>query len=75
MGYLKNIIEKNDTLSRRIFDLFIQFQIIVPIVWFLIETLPNSSQDTEQILRFVEIGTVMIFTNIKMLVDFSLKMN
>jgi len=59
---IKQIIENNDTHQGRIFDLTIQFLIIVSLVSFSIETLPNLSATTRQILRYIEIFTVSIFT-------------
>lgn len=58
----KQIIENNDTPQGRIFDLFIQFLILVSLVSFSVETLPNLSGQTIRILKYIEVFTVSIFT-------------
>lgn len=62
MNKFKNIIEKNDTKEGKIFDLFIQFFIILSLVTFSIDTLPNLSVGLRNILRVLEIITVMTFS-------------
>ena len=62
MPTLKRIIEDNDTQLGRGFDFFIQFLIVVSLVTFSIETLPDLSQPTRDVLRHIEIITVIIFT-------------
>jgi voltage-gated potassium channel len=59
---LKRIIENNDTRVGRAFDLTIQVLIILSLVTFSIETLPNLSDDTRRWLSFFEVCTVGIFT-------------
>ena len=59
---IKKIIEQNDTKRGRIFDLAIQSIIMMSLVSFSIETLPNLSDKTKDILRVIEIITVGIFT-------------
>ncbi len=59
---IKKIIEQNDTKQGRIFDLAIQSIIMMSLVSFSIETLPNLSDKTKEILRVIEIITVGIFT-------------
>ena len=39
---LKTLVEKNDTKAGRYFDFFIQFLIILSLVAFSLETLPNK---------------------------------
>ena len=62
METLKRIIENTDTTRGRLFDLVIQSLIVLSLVTFSIETLPNLSDSTHRWLRYVEIGTVTIFT-------------
>jgi voltage-gated potassium channel len=62
MNTLKNIVENSDTSKGRIFDLFIQFLIILSLISFSIETLPNISTTTSKYLRYLEVFTVTIFT-------------
>ena len=59
---LKTIVEERDTKNGRLFDLVIQALIVVSLVSFSIETLPDLSATTRRYLRYVEIGTVAIFT-------------
>jgi voltage-gated potassium channel len=59
---LKQIIEDNDTKAGRVFDLFIQFLIVVSLISFSIETLPGLSETTTRLLRFIEVVTVLLFT-------------
>ena len=62
MQSLKNIIENDDTRGGKLFDLIIQFLIILSITCFAVETLPNLSLQAKKILRLLEIVTVIIFT-------------
>ncbi len=62
MPTLKRIVEGNDTRLGRGFDFFIQFLIVVSLVTFSIETLPDLSQAARDILRYTEIVIVIIFT-------------
>jgi len=59
---LKRIIEETDTRTGRAFDLFIQALIVVSLVSFSVETLPNLRPETRQFLRYIEIGCIAIFT-------------
>jgi voltage-gated potassium channel len=62
MERLRRIVEQNDTRSGRIFDLVIQSLIVISLVTFSIETLPNLSPATERWLYGIEVVTVLIFT-------------
>jgi voltage-gated potassium channel len=59
---LKQIIEDSDTVPGRLFDLSIQSLIIVSLLTFSLETLPNLSEVQRTLLRQVEVITVVIFT-------------
>jgi voltage-gated potassium channel len=59
---LKQIIERNDTPQGRIFDLVIQTLIVISLISFSLETLPEITASTQHILRYIEIVTVGIFT-------------
>lgn len=59
---IKKIIEKNDTPKGRVFDLSIQACIIISLVSFSVETLPDLSTTTRSILNYIEIITVTIFS-------------
>lgn len=62
MNRLKEIIEKSDTRLGKAFDIFIQILIIISLFSFTIETLPDLNQVFQNILKHVEIITVVIFT-------------
>ena len=59
---LKEIVEENDTKSGRFFDLFIQTLIILSLISFSIETLPNLDEYNVNKLHTFEIFSVAIFT-------------
>ncbi len=59
---LKQIIENNDTARGKIFDIVIQFLIILSLISFSIETLPDLDQKIRLILKYFEIATVLLFT-------------
>lgn len=59
---LKTIIDGSDTKAGRPFDLTIQFLIVVSVITFSIETIPNVSESTTQILSIAETFIVSIFT-------------
>jgi voltage-gated potassium channel len=62
MPDLKQIIEDSDTKAGKTFDLFIQAVILVSLVCFSIETLPDLPLATRKILKGIEIASVIIFT-------------
>jgi len=59
---LRAFIEDNTTKAGRYFDYFIQTLIILSLITFSIETLPNNSAQTTSILRFFEVFCVIIFS-------------
>ena len=59
---LKKSIEQSDTPWGRRLDLFIQGLIILSMVTFSLETLPNLSTSTRSILKIIEVFTVSVFT-------------
>lgn len=59
---LKRTIEENDTRAGRIFDVVIQTLIVVSLVTFSIETLPDLHADARRWLNYVEAATVALFT-------------
>ena len=62
MASLKDIIDNNDTFRGRFFDLAIQVLIVVSLITFSVETLPDLSAKTQNLLHAIEIATVAIFT-------------
>src|SRR5680860_864019 len=59
---LKAIVEKRDTIAGRIFSLSIQSLIVISIITFSIETLPNLEESTRKFLSAAEAFIVFIFT-------------
>jgi len=59
---LKDVIERSDTTPGRVIDLFIQSLIVLSLILFSVETLPDLSAVWRQCLRYCEIVTVTIFT-------------
>ena len=59
---LRLLIEDNTTKSGKIFDYFIQFLILISLVTFSIETLPNNSEKTKLILYGIEAISISIFS-------------
>ncbi len=59
---LKKIVEDNSTFRGRIFDLVIQSLIIISLLSFTIETSPDLEENFLQILNYLEIGCVFIFS-------------
>ncbi len=59
---VKKIVERNDTQMGRIFDLFIQALIIISLISFTLETIPDLSKSTVAILNIIENVTVVLFT-------------
>ncbi|QDV50472.1 ion transporter [Gimesia fumaroli] len=62
MQRIKQIIEDSDTKTGKAFDLVIQAMIILSLISFSIETLPDLSDETRGILRAMEIVCVTVFT-------------
>lgn len=59
---LKLIVEDNTTQQGKIFDYFIQVLILLSLVAFALETLPDLSPKLEQFLESFEVVCVIIFT-------------
>ena len=62
MEKLRSIIEDTDTKSGRVFDLVVQALIVISLISFSIETLPDLESSTRQLLRWVEVSCVVVFT-------------
>ena len=62
MPSIKSIVEENTTFAGRMFDLVCQFLIVVSLISFSVDTLPNLTLETRRLLRYIEIGTVAVFT-------------
>ncbi|WP_417861116.1 ion transporter [Winogradskyella sediminis] len=61
-SYLKNLVELNDTIQSKRLAYFIQFLIIVSVITFSIETLPDLKPQTRVVLNAIEAFCVIIFT-------------
>ena len=60
--YLKRIVEYNNNRLSRSFAFFIQFLIVLSVITFSVETLPNLKPQTRVILQSIEVFCVIIFT-------------
>ena len=59
---LRALIEDNTSKSGKIFDYFIQVLILISLISFSIETLPDNSNETKHILFLVEIFCLSVFS-------------
>ena len=59
---LKEIVERSDTAIGRAFDLSIQLLIVLSLIAFSFETLPNLDPRLKRFLYIFEIATVSVFT-------------
>lgn len=62
MPTLKQIVEDTDTVAGLVFDWFIIFLIVVSIVTFSIETVPDLSDSVRSWLYYIEVVTVVLFS-------------
>ncbi|TGV02024.1 ion transporter [Flavivirga rizhaonensis] len=60
--YIKSIVEINDNKKSRYFALFIQGLILLSVVTFSIETIPNLKPQTKVILQSIEWFSVIVFS-------------
>lgn len=59
---LKEIINSNDTNAGKIFDIFTQLIIIISLITFSIETLPDLDPKIYKLLHIIEIISIYIFS-------------
>jgi voltage-gated potassium channel len=59
---LRTLVEDNSTRGGRLFDYFIQSVIVISLISFSIETLPDLSKPVKDTLQYFEVVCVMIFT-------------
>lgn len=59
---LKTLVERHDTPEGKAFDLVIQALIVISLLSFSMETLPNLSPAMRTFLGYVEVVTVVLFT-------------
>lgn len=62
MPTIEQIVNKSDTLQGRVFDVAIQILIVVSLVSFSLETLPDMSENAQLLLRVIEVVSVLLFT-------------
>ena len=59
---IKNLVEINDNNQSRYFAFIIQFLILLSVVTFSIETVPDLEPQTRRILEYIEIICVIVFS-------------
>lgn len=59
---LRDIIDDNTTVKGRIFDYIIQLLILTSLIAYAIETVPDNSAQTKQILKWIEVVSIIIFS-------------
>lgn len=59
---IKNIVEINDNYKSRLFSFVIQALILISVVTFSIETIPDLKPQTRYILKSIEVFCVIVFT-------------
>ncbi|QDV13662.1 Cyclic nucleotide-gated potassium channel [Rosistilla oblonga] len=62
MPTLKDIVERSNTPIGRVFDLSIQFFIILSLIAFSVETLPGLDPGWARLLHFFEIASITVFS-------------
>ncbi|QDS89520.1 Cyclic nucleotide-gated potassium channel [Rosistilla ulvae] len=62
MPTLKDIVERSDTPAGRVFDLSIQCFIVLSLIAFSVETLPNLDPVWTRLLYLFKIASVVVFT-------------
>ena len=59
---LRVIVEESDTKLGKLFDLVVQFLVVISLLSFSLETLPNLSKNQIFILKLIEIIIITIFS-------------
>ncbi len=59
---LKSVVEDNTSRKGKVFDYIIQVLIILSLIAFSLETLPNNSQALQHILFYIEVFCVVVFS-------------
>jgi voltage-gated potassium channel len=60
--YIKSIVDISDNKLSKYFGFFIQALILLSIITFSIETVPNLEPETHRILHLIEVFCVIVFT-------------
>ncbi len=59
---MREVVEDNSTIRGKYFDYVIQLLILVSLISFALETLPNNSENFGLILNYVEVISIIIFS-------------
>jgi len=59
---IKQVVESNETIGGKIFDIVIQTLIIISLISVTVETLPNLDKTTQQILKIIEVVSIIVFS-------------
>jgi voltage-gated potassium channel len=59
---LRSVVEEQESKAGKAFAVLVQLLILLSLVSFSLETLPDLSVDQTKILRLIEVGTVALFT-------------
>ena len=60
--FFVNLVEINDTKLSKISNIFIISLIILSVITFSVETIPNLDKDTRKILTQFEVFSIIVFT-------------
>lgn len=60
--HIKNMVELNNSKRSKFFALFIQLLILISIIIFSIETIPDLNPHTRKVLHYIDLFIVIIFT-------------
>jgi len=60
--FLKSVVELNDNKLSRYFAFFIQALILVSVITFSMDTIPNLKPETKALLAVIEVFSVVVFT-------------
>jgi len=60
--FLKSVVELNDNKLSRYFAFFIQALILVSVITFSMDTIPNLKPETKALLAAIEVFSVVVFT-------------
>ncbi len=60
--HIKNMVELNNSKRSKFFALFIQLLILISIIIFSIETIPDLNPHTRKVLHYIDLFIVVIFT-------------
>ncbi|NOU58672.1 ion transporter [Marinifilum caeruleilacunae] len=60
--YIRNIVEDNTTKKGKIFDYIIQVLIMLSLISFSVETLPNNSEHVVLLLEYFEVFCIIVFS-------------